>query len=95
MTRHPNLHSGDPRGLVRSAAVFTAFAVTGLNEQDHPQYPDICLPEPSIVAAPFNQVQVNHSMQWNNTVEWYYDSTTKPIGVSLYKSVDKNRIGVE
>ena len=34
--------------------------------------------------APFNQTITEYVFQYNNTVVWSYDSTTKPVGVSLY-----------
>lgn len=34
--------------------------------------------------APFNQTIIIHQYSWNDTVHWMYDSTTLPVGSSLY-----------
>jgi hypothetical protein len=35
--------------------------------------------------APFNQTITIYVKKWFNQVQWYYDSTTKPVGSSLYE----------
>lgn len=35
--------------------------------------------------APFNQTITIYLKKWFNTVQWRYDSTTKPVGSSLYE----------
>jgi hypothetical protein len=35
--------------------------------------------------APFNQtITIEYIFQFNNSVGWFYDSTTTPVGSSLY-----------
>jgi hypothetical protein len=66
--------------LLLLAAATTAIVATSASATSDPP-PPFWGP---VWTAPFNQTIAIYGFTWSNAVAWYYDSTTTPVGSSLY-----------